>query len=65
MRKVQVTINVIMVADAAADGDYEHLSVYADANNVFEAVASSYQALMEPLTEETEQFRQGVNTYDN
>ena len=49
MRKVQVTIDVIMVADEAADGDYEHLNVYADANNVFEAVSCAYQGLMEAL----------------
>ena len=100
MRKVQVTIDVIMVADEAADGEYEHLNVYADANNVFEAVASANQELMdaleenrdmlspgrkmhywcgkqgdafgkggrsskEPLSEDTEQLRQGVNTNDN
>ena len=49
MRKVQVTINVIMVSDEAADGDYEHHNVYADANNVFEAVACAHQELMDAL----------------
>ena len=59
MRKVQVTINVIMVADEAADGEYEYFNVYADANNVFEAVASAYQELMEALEETRDMLSSG------
>lgn len=51
MRKVQVTMNVLMVDDAAANGTYEQIHVYADANNVYEAAASAFQELMAALEE--------------
>ena len=51
MRKVQITMNVVMVDDAAANGKCEQIRVYADANNVYEAAASAFQELMTALEE--------------
>lgn len=51
MEKAQVTINVVMVEDQAANGQYEQIHVYADAQNVYEAASKAYQELMTALEE--------------
>lgn len=51
MRKVQITMNVLMVDDAASNGTCEQIRIYADANSVYEAAASAFQELMTALEE--------------
>lgn len=51
MRKVQITMNVLMVDDAASNGTCQQIRIYADANNVYEAAASAFQELMTALEE--------------
>lgn len=51
MRKAQVTINVVMVENQAANSQYEQIHVYADAHNVYEAASKAYQELVTALEE--------------
>ena len=51
MRKVQITMNVLMVDDASSNGACEQICIYADTNNVYEAAASAFQELMNALEE--------------
>lgn len=53
MRKVQVSIKVDIFSDETAEGfeEWEPLCVYADANNVYEALAASTFELLSVLQE--------------
>lgn len=53
MRKVQVSINIEIFGDAATkqrDG-YEPISVYADSNNVYEALCAAFDEALAILKE--------------
>lgn len=49
MRKVQIGIKMELFDDQAADGKYEKINVYADANNVWEAIAAGFHETIEAL----------------
>lgn len=49
MRKVQISIKMELFDDQAADGKYEKVNVYADANNVWEAIAAGFHEIVEAL----------------
>ena len=46
MRKVQVTMIIERFAETAPDGEHQKITVYADANDTYEAIcAAFYEAL--------------------
>lgn len=49
MRKVQISIKMELFDDQANDGKHEQVSVYADANNVWEAIVAGFHELVESL----------------
>lgn len=49
MRKVQISIKMELFGDQASDGNHEQLNVYADANNVWEAIAAGFHEVIETL----------------
>ena len=49
MRKVQISIKMELFDDQATDGKYEKINVYADANNVWEAIAAGFHEVVEAL----------------
>ena len=49
MRKVQIGINVARFGDQAPDGKSHKFTVYADANNVYEALAAAYYEALDAL----------------
>lgn len=49
MRKVQISIKMELFDDQAADGKCEKINVYADSNNVWEAIAAGFHEVVEAL----------------
>ena len=49
MRKVQISIKMELFGDQAADGKSEQINVYADANNVWEAIVAGFHETVEAL----------------
>ena len=51
MRKVQIDIHMRLYGDLASDGKIETVNVYADANNVWEAICAAIDELLFVLKE--------------
>ena len=49
MRKVQISIKMELFGDQASDGKYEKINVYADANNVWEAIVAGFHEVVDTL----------------
>ena len=49
MRKVQISIKMELFGDQASDGKYEKINVYADANNVWEAIIAGFHEVVDTL----------------
>lgn len=46
MRKVQISMKMELFDDQAIDAKHEQISVYADANDVYEAICAAQYELM-------------------
>lgn len=52
MRKVQISMKMELFDDQAIDAKHEQISVYADANDVYEAICAAQYELMYALRQQ-------------
>ena len=52
MRKVQISIKMELFDDQAADGRHKKITVYADANDVYEAICATLYELIHSLQQQ-------------
>jgi len=53
MRRVQVSISIVRFGEKDPNGKYQHITVYADAENSFEALTAAYYEALTVLQADT------------